>query len=59
MEIEITEKPKQKPSWVPVKFPHKMWTINECASFEQFVKENSAEIRRIFIKYGIGVQHHG
>jgi len=58
MEIEQPEE-KQTPHWVPVKLSHKGWTMQECASFEQFVKANQADIRRIFIKFGIGVQHAG
>jgi len=52
----MTEETKK---FVTVTFPTRMWTQKECSDFEEFVRINGAELRRIFIKFGIGVQHHG
>jgi len=41
------------------KFPVRIWTGKESKAFEEFVRINGAELRRIFIKFGVGVQHPG
>jgi len=48
---EVVEK-----KYVPVTFPARSWTPKECAAFEEFVRINGADIRRIFIKYSITKQ---
>jgi len=55
----MTEETKQERKFVTVGFPTRVWTLKECAAFEEFMRINGAEIRRIFIKFGIGVQHAG
>ena len=34
-------------------FPPRQWNQKESADFEEFVRLNGPEIRRIFIKFGI------
>jgi len=54
----MTEETKRERKYVTVGFPTRVWTLRECMAFEEFCRLNSPEIRRIFIKFGIGAQHH-
>jgi len=55
----MTEEVKSEPKYVTVTFPPRHWSIKESMAFEKFCEANAPEMRRIFIKYTIGIQHHG
>jgi len=55
----MTEETIKERKYVTVTFPTRNWSIKESAAFEEFVRINGADLRRIFIKYGVGVQHPG
>ena len=45
---EVVEK-----KFVTVVFPPRGWSIKESVAFEEFVKANSPDMKRIFVKYGL------
>jgi len=49
----MTEETKAERKYVTVALPTRVWSLKEGASFEEFVRLNGAEIRRIFIKCGV------
>jgi len=48
----MTEVTEDKKHFVTVVFPSRQWSMKEAAAFEEFIRFNGTEIRRIFIKYG-------
>jgi len=42
-----------------VVMPARKMTNVESDAFDEFCRLNVSEIRRVFIKYSIGTQHHG
>ena len=54
----MTEETIAERKYVTPTFPARVWTIKEVEAFEEFVRINCAEVKRIFTRYGIGVQNH-
>lgn len=52
MTEEVKSEPK-KAEGRPVSWWPTNWTESEASTFEEFVKVNGAEMRRVFIKYGL------
>jgi len=49
----MTEETKQERKYVTVTFPTRPWTQKEEVAFEEFVRFNGTEMRRVFIKLGV------